>query len=86
MSSWRTTKAREELAELEAQCRIQYDRGNFVPTREGETIHHIWVHWEYHRLSEKRREARERLWLCEKLDREGAEQPANDNERSTAER
>ncbi len=68
--SRRVEQARAEVAELESQCAIAFDRG--TACRGVEAIQHAW---EYHRLSEKRREARERLALCLRLDAE----PVNDN-------
>ncbi len=69
--SRRVEQARAEVAELESQCAIAFDRG----TRARGALDVMSQCWEYHRLSEKRREARERLALCLRLDAE----PVNDN-------
>lgn len=75
--------AQSELTSLEPQCRETFERGSsFHPVTSSDMVHLIWTCFEYHRLSELRREARERLAAYR------AQQPANDvsPERSTLER
>jgi len=59
--------ALDELATLETKCRDAFDRGSA-----SRGIESIQWSWEYHRLSELRREARGRLAAYR------AQQPAND--------
>jgi hypothetical protein len=67
--------AKAELQKLEVQCAQAFEAGSiFHPTREGDAQHLVWMCWEYHRLSEARREARERIQLHEMR----LQRPAND--------
>jgi hypothetical protein len=69
--SWRTTKAREQLAELNVQCAAAFKRGS--ETQAYDALLHAW---EYHRLNALRQEAWERVLLSEKMD---AMEASNDN-------
>lgn len=65
--------AQAELTTLDQQCREAFERGSgFHPVHPEDMVHLIWTHFEYHRLSELRREARERIAAYR------AQHPAND--------
>jgi hypothetical protein len=69
--SWRTTKAREQLAALNVQCAEAFQLGS--ASQRYDAILHAW---EYHRLHALRQEAWERVLLSEKMD---VMEGANDN-------
>lgn len=71
--------AKGELTKLEAQCREAFARGSFHPTTPAEMVHLIRTHYEYHRLSELRRELRERIARYEAVTKERANGAVNDN-------
>lgn len=71
--------AKGELVKLEAQCREAYARGSIHPVTPPDMVHLIWTHYEYHRLSELRREMRERIARYEATTKERANGAANDN-------
>jgi hypothetical protein len=69
--SWRTAKAREQLAALNVQCAEAFKRGS-----DSQAYDAILLAWEYHRLHALRQEAWERVLLSEKMD---AMEASNDN-------
>ena len=74
--------AKTEVADLDIRCREAFERGRFHPTTPFEMLHLIQTHFEYHRLSELRREARERIAKYEAQVKESANDPANDIDRA----
>lgn len=67
--------AKADLVRLDQQCADAFKAGSeFRPCLEGDVQHLYWTCIEYHRLSELRREARERVQMHELR----MEKPAND--------
>ncbi len=80
--SFRVTRARERLAELDAKCKAAFRAGSdFHPCREGDAQHSYSLAMEYHRLFREREDARLRL---ARLEAQEAPTPANDTTRPAA--